>query len=229
MMQLVKPAAEHLPGYIASLKRGWSPDNLRPEAAHEQLEQIASDADSFLAGMDDPEARGPIVTLPDGSQVKRIPSLRRWMWDDGSDASDEPSSAGFIGSIGLRWIPGGAALPAHVLGHIGYAVVPWQQRRGHATRALGLLLPLAREQGQSFVEITTDPENIASQSVITRNGGVLMGAFNKGEAYGLKPGLRFRIELGGRGLQRGGHGATAVLWWSGGTVELLGGLANLPV
>ena len=197
MMRLVKPAAKHLSGYIAALKRGWSPDNLRPEAAQEQLEQIASDAESFLAGMDDPEARGPIVTLPDGSQVKRIPSLRRWMWDDGLGTGDDPASAGFIGSIGLRWMPGGAALPAHVLGHIGYAVVPWQQRRGHATRALGLLLPLARQHGQSFVEITTDPENIASQSVITRNGGVLMGAFNKGAAYGLKPGLRFRIELGG--------------------------------
>ena len=49
MMQLVKPATEHLPSYIAALKCGWSPDNLRPEAAQEQLEQIASDAESFLA------------------------------------------------------------------------------------------------------------------------------------------------------------------------------------
>ena len=191
-MRLIKPEAAQLPSYIAALERGWSPDNLRPQAAQEQLAQIANNTEAFLAQMDDPEARGPIVTLPDGSQVKRIPGLRRWMWDEAASGSGEP---GFIGSIGLRWMPGGAALPPHVLGHIGYAVVPWMHNRGHATRALGLMLVLARAQGLGFVEITTDPENIASQRVITRNGGVLMGEFNKGVAYGLKPGLRFRIEL----------------------------------
>ena len=56
--------------------------------------------------------------------------------------------------------------------------------------------PLAREQGLRSVEITTDPDNIPSQKVITTNGGVLVAQFNKGEAYGHKDGLRFRIDLG---------------------------------
>ena len=90
----------------------------------------------------------------------------------------------------------GAPLPPHVLGHIGYAVVPWQQRRGHATRALALMLPLARERGLTHLEITTDPENLGSQKVILDNGGVLVGTFDKGAAYGHAPGLRYRIELG---------------------------------
>jgi predicted acetyltransferase len=186
-MELVRPAHEHLPGYVAALKRGWSADTIRgAAAAAEELERIAADADAFLAAMDDPEARGPLVTLPDGSRVPRIPGLRRWMW----------SEDGFAGSINLRWMPEGAPLPPHVLGHIGYAVVPWQQRRGHATRGLALILPLARAQGQRFVELTTDTDNLPSQRVITANGGVLVGAFDKGAAYGHKQGLRFRIELG---------------------------------
>ena len=57
------------------------------------------------------------------------------------------------------------------------------------------MLPLARLQGLQSVEITTDPDNAASQKVITANGGVLVEPFNKGEAYGNKPGLRYRIDL----------------------------------
>jgi hypothetical protein len=36
-MELVWPAAEHLPGYVHALQQDWSPDNLRPEVASEQL------------------------------------------------------------------------------------------------------------------------------------------------------------------------------------------------
>lgn len=187
-MELIRPSHEHLASYCDALQRGWSADNLRgAAAAREELERITADPVAYLALLDDPQALGGPVTLPDGSRVARIPSLRRWMWD----------ARGFIGSIGLRWSPGGGAdLPAHVLGHIGYAVVPWRRREGHATRALALLLPLARAQGLPWVDITTDPDNSASQRVITANGGVLLGPFTKGAAYGLTPGLLYRITLG---------------------------------
>jgi predicted acetyltransferase len=188
-VQLVRPGPGHLAGYLFALKRGWSPDNLRGAvAAEEQREQIAADPDAFLALMDDPEGAGPPVTLPDGTQRARIPGLRRWIWDD---------DGGFAGSIGLRWTKDGSPLPPHVLGHIGYAVVPWKQRRGIATRALGLMLELARGRGLAAVEITTDPDNLASQRVITANGGTLVERFDKGKAYGHAPGLRYRVELAG--------------------------------
>jgi len=187
VMQLVRPGPEHLADYRSALERGWSADNLRgAAAAREELDRIAADPDAFLALMDDPDGQGPPVTLPDGSQHPRIPSLRRWMWVDGS---------GFAGTIGLRWTQDGTPLPPHVLGHIGYAVVPWQRRHGYATRALALMLPLARAQGLASVEITTDPDNEASQRVIMANGGVLVETFDKGAAYSHAPGLRFRIEL----------------------------------
>jgi predicted acetyltransferase len=194
-MQLLLPTREHLPAYVAALERGWSADNMRgAAAAQEDLQRIAADADAFLAAMDDPQALGPPVTLPDGRQVARIPGIRRWMWDDDAAGSADPASR-FIGNIGLRWMAGNAPLPPHVLGHIGYTVVPWQQGRGHATRALALVLGLARERGLPFVELTTDPDNLASQRVIERNGGVFVERFDKGAAYGHKPGLRYRIDL----------------------------------
>ena len=52
----------------------------------------------------------------------------------------------FCGSIGFRWQPGTSTLPPYVLGHIGYAVVPWKRGRGYATQALALLLPEARKR-----------------------------------------------------------------------------------
>ena len=184
-LELVRPSAAHLPGYVAALRRGWSPDNLRgAAAAADELQQIAADAAEFLAGMNDREAAGGPITLPDGSQVARLPGLRRWLWD-----------GEFCGSIGFRWRVGAGPLPPHVLGHIGYAVVPWKQRRGYATRALALLLPEARAEGLACVDITTDPDNIASQRVITANGGVLVERFHRPAAYGGTPGLRYRITL----------------------------------
>ena len=182
-LELVRPSAEHLPGYIAALQRGWSADNLRgAAAAAEELTHIAADPAGFLDRMIDREALAGPVTLPDGSQVARLPSLRYWLWD-----------GEFCGSIGLRWPADKGAMPPHVLGHIGYAVVAWKQRRGCATRALALLLPEARAEGLAWVDITTDPTNIASQRVITANGGVLVERFDRPAAYGGTPSLRYRV------------------------------------
>jgi predicted acetyltransferase len=73
--------------------------------------------------------------------------------------------------------------------------VPWKQDRGYATRGLALLLPEARAQGLAHVELTTDPDNLASQRVILANGGRLVERFRKAEAYGGGESLRFRIDL----------------------------------
>jgi predicted acetyltransferase len=184
-LRLVKPAVAFLPAYVAALERGWSPDNVRlAEAAREQLDAIRTDPAAFVAGLDDPEAKAGPVTLPDGSTVARLPGFRRWMWD-----------GDFCGSIGFRWQPGTSDLPAYVLGHIGYAVVPWKRGRGCAKRALALMLNEARETGMSYVEVTTDPDNLISQSVIRANGGTFVERFRAHPAYGDKDELRFRIEL----------------------------------
>lgn len=184
-MELVVPAQEHLPGYIAALDRGWAADRDRPaQWIESERAEIAKDAVQFLALQDDREAKGPPVTLPDGTVVPRLPGFRRWLWD-----------GEFCGLIGCRWQPGTNALPAHVLGHIGYAIVPWKQRRGYATAALGMILREVAQLGLDYVELTTDPDNIASQRVIEANGGVLVERFIKTAHYGGKPGLRYRIPV----------------------------------
>ena len=101
----------------------------------------------------------------------------------------------FCGSIGFRWQPGTEALPPHCLGHIGYSVLPSKQRRGHATQALRDMLPHARAERLRYVEITTDPANVASQRVIEANGGILHERFTKPAQFGNVPGLRYRIQL----------------------------------
>jgi predicted acetyltransferase len=186
-MRLVWPSEEYLPGYVAALRRGWSPDNVRGEtAAREELEKIAADAAAFVRSLVDREATGAPITLPDGSTVPRIPGYHRWMWD-----------GEFCGRIAFRWQPGTAALPPHCLGHIGYSVVPWKQRLGYATLALRHLLPEARAEGLPFVELTTVPSNFPSQRVILANGGVLVERFTTPPQFGNTEGLRFRITLEG--------------------------------
>ena len=184
-MELVWPAKAYLASYLAALELGWSSDSMRGKvAADEQLAKIRDGADAFLASLVDREARGDPVTLPDGSQVKRLPGYIRWMWD-----------GDVCGSIGLRWQPGTEALPAYCLGHIGYTVVPWKRRRGYATSALQHTLQGARAEGLRYVEITTDPGNVASQRVIVANGGTLVEEFVALPACGGTPHLRYRIDL----------------------------------
>ena len=181
-IRLVVPSRALLPAYVAALQTGWSPDNLRPQVAREQLEAIAKDADAFLAGMVDREAKGGPVTLPDGSRVPRLPGYRLWI-----------SDGDFCGSIGIRWVPGTTELPPHVLGHIGYAVVPWKRNRGVATRALALMLREARREGLDHVIVTTDPDNVPSQKVIEANGAGPAERFTRTAQYGHTTGLRYRI------------------------------------
>lgn len=184
-IQLVRPAHQYLASYVAALERGWSPDNIRGAvAAREELAKIETDVTAFLASLENREAKGPPVVLPDGSLVARIPGYRRWLWD-----------GEFAGSIGFWWQPGTTALPSHCLGHIGYAVVPWKQRQGYATRALQALLFEAKTEGLPYVEITAGIENIASQRVILRNGGMLIEQFTTPPQFGGTLSLRYRIAL----------------------------------
>jgi predicted acetyltransferase len=162
-VELVEPSLDRLPGYVAALEAGWSPNTTR-DVSGEQLAAIREGAGAFLRDLTRREGGGT-VTLTDGTAVPRLPGRVFWIWD-----------GEFCGAVNLRFVPGTLDLPPHVSGHLGYAVVPWKRRRGYATRALGLLLPVAHELGLPRVLATCDAGNAASRRVIEANGGVAAGS-----------------------------------------------------
>jgi predicted acetyltransferase len=179
LFELVEPSLACLPGYTAALEHGWSPNNER-DVRGEQLAAIHADAAAFIASL---LSQTGTVKLPDGTEIPKLPSRVRWMWD-----------GEFCGQIGLRWQPGTDQLPTHVLGHVGYAVVPWKRRCGYATEALRQILDVARQVGLRKIEITTDKGNVASCKVIEANGGVFVEEFVQ-PSYGDDVRLRFRVDL----------------------------------
>jgi altronate dehydratase/predicted acetyltransferase len=177
-MRLVEPSLERLSSYAAALRSGWSPNTVR-DVSGEQLAEIAADPEKFLAhfGM----ASGT-YKLPDGRDVPRLPWIVRWIWD-----------GEFCGSINFRWQPDTPELPPHVLGHMGYAVVPWKRGRGYAKAALGMMLIEAKQIGLPYVELTTDADNGASRHIIEANGGIYVDTFVS--VWGPGDKARYRIDL----------------------------------
>ncbi|WP_353185354.1 GNAT family N-acetyltransferase [Bosea sp. (in: a-proteobacteria)] len=174
-----------LGAYQAALRGGWSPNTTR-DVAPEQLAAIAADPDAFLAALRGGPGR---IRLADGREVERLPGPTRWIF-----AEDRPERP-FVGAINLRWQEdaGGRpvpALPEHVLGHIGYAILPAFAGHGYASAALAAMLRVARDAGLAQVEITCDEANAASRRVIEKNGGRLIESF-VAPLHGPEPHLRF--------------------------------------
>ncbi len=152
------PQLPMLASYADALRQGWSPNNLN-DVSGEHLAAIGADPQAFLATLADDQSPRTRV-LADGRVVPLLPMRVRWIWD-----------GTFCGVIGLRWQPGSERLPEYVLGHIGYAVVPWKRGHGLAKKALRHMLSEAREVGLAHIDITTDRDNVASQRVVLANGG----------------------------------------------------------
>jgi predicted acetyltransferase len=167
---LAQPQLPMLASYADALRSGWSPNNLQ-DVSGQQLDAIAAGASAFLASLADAQPPGRTITLPDGTEVPRLPMRLRWIWD-----------GEFCGQISLRWAVDATGrpiseLPSHVLGHIGYAVVPWKRGHGLAKKALRHMLSEAREVGLSQLTITTDADNQASQKVVLSQGATLLETF----------------------------------------------------
>ena len=158
MPVLARPAIEHMASFVDAMREGYSRDTLRPETP-ETIAAIAEDPAWFLGLHRDPPAT---VVLPDGTTGQRVPETILWYVE-----GDE-----FLGSVHLRhWLNDILALWG---GHIGYAVRPSAQGRGHGSTMLASMLDHARARGDlDRVMLTVNVKNAASIRVIEKNGGVL--------------------------------------------------------
>jgi predicted acetyltransferase len=189
IVSLHAPGRDVLPAYVRALEAGWSPNTMR-NVAPEQLTAIAADPDAFVAGLN---GRGGKIRLHDGSEVARLPDMIRWII-----ATDRPERP-FVGSINLRWQEDNAGrpiveLPPHVLGHVGYAILPSHAGRGYASAALASVLAEAGAIGLPFLKITCDAGNAASRRIIEKNGGRFVESF-VAPFYGPEERLMYRIDL----------------------------------
>lgn len=76
-------------------------------------------------------------------------------------------------------------------GHIGYGIRPSEQRKGYATKMLGLALDHCRKLGLHRVLVTCDADNPGSRRTIEKNGGILENSVMDGTCEV----LRFWIDL----------------------------------
>lgn len=68
-------------------------------------------------------------------------------------------------------------------GHIGYAVAASKRGQGYGNEILSLLLEECRKLGLSQVQIAANADNIPSNCVIRKNGGVLERTENEENIY----------------------------------------------
>jgi predicted acetyltransferase len=183
---LIQPDRARLPGYLDALGRGWTPEaDLDPDHAAHLIARIEHDTDAFLAALTNPEGKGAPVRLDDGRSVPRLPFLRHWIFDDDR----------YAGELNLRWQTGTSSLPDYCLGHLGYAVVPWMRGAGYASSAIRLVLPLARQLGLSWLDISMRVDNTASRRTAERAGAIYIKTFDAGSEYGDVEAALYRIDL----------------------------------
>ena len=183
-MDLRKPSAEISQSYFDALTKGFKDKSRGITTTINDIPTIKSNFEVFIKSFDDLDASAQIITLPNGNEVERLPSITRWIWDQG-----------FAGSISLRWQKGTSDLPYYCLGHIGYEVVEWKRNQGLATLALKSICELAKRMEMPFVEVVTDTDNIQSQRVIAKNNGVLLETFMKPTHMAQTLSNRYRIDL----------------------------------
>ena len=183
-MEIIRPEEIHLESYTKALKQAIALGTTKIEMAQGKLTEIEADPKSFLAKQEDPEALSGDIKLPDGTYVPRMPGKNRFLWD-----------GEICGTINFSWQVGTTELPDYYLGHIGYEVFSWKRNMGYASEALKQILPEAIKLGMPFVELVTNVENLISQKVITKNGGLLYERFIQPQSHCGAAGLRFRIYL----------------------------------
>ena len=183
-MELLTPSFEISESYFEALEKGYVDKSRGKKATIKDIPTINNNFTAFVSSFDDLEPTLDLITLSNGEKVERLPSITRWIWDEG-----------FAGSISLRWQKGTTDLPYYCLGHIGYEVVEWKRNKGLATFALKSMCETAQSMKMPFVEVVTDIENKKSQRVIEKSNGRLIETFTKPKHLAQTLSNRYRIYL----------------------------------
>ena len=125
-------------------------------------------------------------TIPGGSWLEKYPDLQAWqafVERNRNPGTVDPGLVPFeqwlvclhdgplVGVFGLR-----LALNDYLAqygGHIGYSIIPNARGHGYGTEALRLGIERARQLGMERLLVTCDAQNIASERIIQKNGGLL--------------------------------------------------------
>lgn len=155
---LARPHAVFRPSYVAALREGfvWT-TRTAPDA--DAIAFIDSHFDDYLRQLDE-DGQTPQGGAP---RLSGVPANTFWLVEDGD----------FIGAVNIRARIDTPAL-ARFGGHVGYAVRPSRQGRGHGRRALALALDICRGMGLGVVRLSCATDNVASRRVIEANGGLLL-------------------------------------------------------
>ena len=152
ILELVKPAIEHGPAYLAMVDEHIQ---MGEEYGYNNVELAREDFAQFVRELED-EAQG--IGLPPDIPPQQTYLLLK-------------DSTLVVGEIRFR----PDLLPPYEKhhGHIAYNICPTQRGQGYATRQLALLLEEARKIKLSGVSLTIEYDNRASVRVIEKNGGRL--------------------------------------------------------
>jgi predicted acetyltransferase len=183
-MELLTPSVEISESYFEALAKGYVDKSRGKKATVKDIPAIKNDFTAFVSSFDDLEPTVDLMTLSNGDKVERLPSITRWIWDEG-----------FSGTISFRWQKGTNDLPYYCLGHIGYEVVEWKRNKGLATFAVKSMCEIAKKMEMSFIEVVTDIDNAKSQRVIVKSNGVLIELFVKPKHLEQTLSIRYRIYL----------------------------------
>lgn len=153
ILELVKPAIEHGPAYLAMIDEHAQ---FGEEYGYNNVELAREDFVQFVRELEE-EAEG--IGLPPGIPPQQTYLLLK----DGAMVVGE-----------IRFRPG--LLPPYEKynGHIAYNIRPAQRGKGYATRQLALLLDEARAIHLAGVSLIIEDDNPASVRVIEKDGGKLL-------------------------------------------------------
>lgn len=154
------PSLALLPDLLAAMDTGFSPNTMDVTRAAIALRktEIEKDRQGFVdkaIGARDP-------SVMEGLPSSRLPAVSGWgYWGQQ-----------FIGVAQCRWQDGTHELPGHVLGHIGYSIVPAFRGRGFGRLMARWVCAQARERGMDYIVLACLRDNVASARIATSLGGV---------------------------------------------------------